>query len=108
VRQRVATIARSPMLLRIARAETVGRELPIRFLENGLIAERRIDRLVRENGRELVIDYKSGVPDPSRVGKDRDQVARYCAAVAEMTGRPCGGAIWYVDLERDEVVEVAP
>jgi hypothetical protein len=35
-------------------------------------------------------------------------VARYCAAVAEMTGRPCGGAIWYVDLERDEVVEVGP
>lgn len=106
VRQRTATIGRSEMMLRIARAETIGRELPIRFTENGALTERRIDRLLREDGRELVIDYKSGVPDPTRVTRDREQVARYCAAISAMTGRPCGGALWYVDLERDEVVEV--
>jgi ATP-dependent exoDNAse (exonuclease V) beta subunit len=106
VRQRLATIERSPMLLRIARAETVGRELPIRFVENGVVTERRIDRLLREDGRELVIDYKSGVPDPLRVEKDRAQVTRYCTAVSAMTGRPCDGVVWYVDLERDEVVGV--
>jgi len=108
VRQRLATIAKSDMLLRIAKAETVGRELPIRFAENGVIAERRIDRLLREKDRELVIDYKSGIADATRIVKDRDQVARYCTAVAAITGRPCSGAIWYVDLERDEVVEVVP
>ena len=94
------------MFLRIANAETVGREVPIRFVANGVAQERRIDRLLRESERELVVDYKSGVPDPNRVAKDRDQVARYCTAVAAITGRECAGAIWYVDLERDEVVEV--
>jgi ATP-dependent helicase/nuclease subunit A len=107
VRSRLATIARSPTLARIAKAETVGREVAIRFAEaDGAISERRIDRLIREDGRELVVDYKSGAPDPLRVEKDRAQVAQYCTAVAAMTGRACGGVLWYVDLERDEVVEI--
>ncbi len=106
VQKRLATIARSPTLQRIARAETIGRELPVRFVEEGTLVERRIDRLIRENGRELVIDYKSGAPDPERVVKDRAQVERYRRAIAAMTGRECGGVLWYVDLETDEVVEV--
>ena len=106
VRRRLLTIARSAMLQRIARAETLGRELPIRFLEEGVLVERRIDRLIRENGRDLVIDYKSGTPEAARVEKDRAQVARYCAAVSAMTGRECGGVLWYVDLEGEVVVEV--
>jgi ATP-dependent helicase/nuclease subunit A len=105
VRRRLLTISRSPTLQRIVSAETVGRELPIRFLEDGVVVERRIDRLVREHGRDLVIDYKSGVPEAARVEKDRAQVTRYCAAVAAMTGRPCAGLLWYVDLESDAVVE---
>ena len=107
VRHRLATITRSPTLHRIARAQTLGRELTIRFLQNGTPVERRIDRLIREQDRDLVIDYKSGAREPKRVEKDRDQVARYCTAVAAMTGRPCEGIVWYVDLERDEVEEVS-
>jgi ATP-dependent helicase/nuclease subunit A len=106
VRMRLATIARSPMLQRIAAAETIGREMPVRFLENGALVERRIDRLLREPGRDLVIDYKSGQPEESRVARDREQVARYCEAVAAITGRECGGTLWYIDLESDEVVAV--
>lgn len=106
VRQRLATIARSPMLKRIAAAETIGREMPVRFLEDDVLVERRIDRLLRESERELVIDYKSGQPEPSRVARDRMQIDKYCAAVSAITGRECGGALWYVDLESDEVVEV--
>ncbi|HEU4888607.1 MAG TPA: UvrD-helicase domain-containing protein, partial [Thermoanaerobaculia bacterium] len=108
VRKRLATIARSKMLQRIARAETVGREVSVHFVEDGTLVERRIDRLIREDGRDLVIDYKSGTPDPQRVIRDREQVERYCRAVAAITGRPCSGALWYVDLETDEVVEVTP
>ncbi|MFL6245553.1 MAG: UvrD-helicase domain-containing protein [Thermoanaerobaculia bacterium] len=106
VRKRLATIARSKMLQRIARAETVGREVPVHFVEAGTLVERRIDRLLREDDRELVIDYKSGTPDPKRVERDREQVERYCRAIAAITGRPCSGALWYIDLESDAVVEI--
>ena len=106
VRQRLAAIARSEMLQRIARAETIGRELPLQLIENGVPALRRIDLLVREHGRELVVDYKSGAFDPHRAERDRLQVKAYCEAVSAMTGRPCAGAIWYVDVDADRVVEV--
>ena len=106
VRKRLTTIARSPMLQRIARAETLGREVPVRFIENGTLVERRLDRLLREPAGDTVIDYKSGTPDPHRVARDRDQIERYCQAVSAITGRACGGVLWYVDEERDEIVEV--
>ncbi|HEX6099215.1 MAG TPA: UvrD-helicase domain-containing protein [Thermoanaerobaculia bacterium] len=105
VRRRLQTIVRSPTLRRILAAETIGREIPIRFVENGAPVERRIDRLLRENGRDLVLDYKSGSPEASRVRKDQLQVARYASAISQMTGRECGALLWYVDLESDQVVE---
>jgi ATP-dependent helicase/nuclease subunit A len=107
VRRRLSVIARSPTLERILRAETLGRELPVRFVQDGELVERRIDRLIREDGVEVVIDYKSGKPAPDRIERDREQVARYCGAIAAITGRPCRGLLWYVDLETDVVVEVA-
>jgi ATP-dependent helicase/nuclease subunit A len=110
VRKRLGTIARSPMLQRIAKSETIGRELTVHFVEHGTLVERRIDRLVREpfDGatRDLVIDYKSGTPDPDRVVRDREQVERYCSAIAAITGKPCAGALWYIDLDSDTVVDV--
>ena len=105
MRRRLATIARSQTLQRIAAAETIGREFPIRFVEDGVTVERRIDRLIRENGRDVVIDYKSGSPEANRVRKDREQVARYASAIQAMTGRECGALLWYIDLESDQVVE---
>ena len=89
VKSRLGNIAQSPTMQRIARAETVARELPIRIDGTTL----RIDRLIRENGREIVIDYKSGTPKPD----DQAQVAGYCRAVARVTGRACEGLIWYLD-----------
>jgi ATP-dependent helicase/nuclease subunit A len=110
VRKRLGTIARSPMLQRIAKSETIGREMTVHFVENGALVEKRIDRLVREpfDGatRDLVIDYKSGTPDPDRVVRDREQVERYCGAIAAITGQPCAGALWYIDLDSDTVVDV--
>ncbi len=101
VRQRLAVVAQSPTWQRIARAETLGRELPL--LTDSVNV---IDRLVRENGSELVIDYKSGEPTAERLEIDREQVARYCEAVSRITGRVCGGALWYIDDEHDRWVEV--
>ncbi len=89
VKSRLGHIAQSATMQRIARAETVARELPIRIDGTTL----RIDRLIRENGREIVIDYKSGTPKPD----DQAQVAQYCAALARLTGRACEGLIWYLD-----------
>ncbi len=106
VRQRINKLRASPTLARIIAAETVGRELPIRFLEDGMTIERRIDRLIRENGSEVVIDYKSGKPSDARVATDREQVAQYCRAIEAMTARPCKAMLWYIDVENDVVVDV--
>lgn len=96
VRTRLGKIAESPTMQRIARAETIARELPIRA--GGVTL--RIDRLIRENGRDIVVDYKSGTPKAD----DQLQVRQYCEAVARLTGRECGGVIWYLD--EDSLVEV--
>jgi ATP-dependent helicase/nuclease subunit A len=106
VRRRLGVIARSELLQRIAGAETIGREFPVRFVEEGVVVERRIDRLVREAEADLVVDYKSGTPDPDRIRRDRDQVARYCRAVEAISGRACRGAVWYVDVDSERVVHV--
>lgn len=106
VRARLRALAQSPTFQRILRADTVGREFPVRFLdEKGALVERRIDRLLREEGRELVVDYKTGAADDARLQKDRDQVTRYCHAIRAITGRDCSGLLWYIEEDRAEVVE---
>jgi len=107
VRQRLHVVAKSPAFARIAAAETIARELPVHIAEDdGTVVAARIDRLVREGGRELVIDYKSGAPDPQRLDGDRAQVARYCRAIERITGRACGGMLWYMDADEDVVIDV--
>jgi len=103
VQQRLAVVAKSPTFQRIAAAETLGRELPIAIAENGRLLERRIDRWLREPDADLVVDYKSGQP----AEKDVDQVMQYCRALEKMTGRPCRGLLWYIDVDSDHAVEVA-
>ncbi len=107
VRRRLATVAASPVFRRIVSAETIGREMPIAFLdEGGALVQKRIDRLIRENGTDTVIDYKSGAPSDARFESDREQVGLYCRAVAQMTGRPCRGILWYIDAENDAAIDV--
>ncbi|MBK5258000.1 MAG: PD-(D/E)XK nuclease family protein, partial [Thermoanaerobaculia bacterium] len=108
VKQRIASLRRSPAFNRIAAAETIGREMPLRIIDEiGSPVEKRIDRLIREAGREIVVDYKTGRPDPARLEGDREQVARYCKAIEAITTRPCSGLLWYIDDERDELVPVS-
>jgi ATP-dependent helicase/nuclease subunit A len=102
VKRRLRTLADSETFRRIANAETIGRELPLRFDEAGTLVERRIDRLIREETRDTVIDYKSGKP----AEEHRLQVQRYCDAVARMTGRETRGLIWYIDEASDRAIEL--
>ncbi|HXH40200.1 MAG TPA: 3'-5' exonuclease, partial [Thermoanaerobaculia bacterium] len=101
VRKRLATVARSKTFLRIARAETLGRELPL-LTPDG---ERRIDRYLREGETDLVVDYKSGQPSEARIAADREQVGQYCQAMSAITGRPCAGLLWYIDADVDRSIE---
>jgi len=102
VRKRLATVAKSKTFLRITNAEPLGREVPL-LTPNG---ERRIDRLVREGDADLVIDYKSGQPSEERIARDRVQVANYCAAMSAITGRPCSGLVWYIDVDVDRAIDI--
>jgi ATP-dependent exoDNAse (exonuclease V) beta subunit len=107
VARRLETLTSSAMLRRIMKATTVGREMPISILdENGAIVGKRLDRLIREADGETVIDYKSGEPATERVAADREQVALYCAAMERLTGRPHRGVLWYIDDERDAVIDL--
>ena len=93
---------------RIRAAETVGRELPIYFLDtDGTPRAARIDRLLRENGNYLVVDYKTGPAYEARLEEDRIQVQRYCRAVGTMTSTLVTGILWYIGPESDEAVEVS-
>ncbi|MEA2165970.1 MAG: ATP-dependent helicase/nuclease subunit [Thermoanaerobaculia bacterium] len=106
VRRRLARVTKSKTFRRIAAAETLGRELPIIIEQNGTAVERRIDRYLREGDSDLVVDYKSGEPSAWRLQADREQVSRYCAAMSAITGRPCKGLLWYIDVDIEREVEV--
>lgn len=107
VRRRLATILTSAFAERLRSTTAAANELPIVYIDaSGNIVEGRIDRLLRDDSQYVVLDYKSGKPNPSRIVRDREQVARYCAAVKRMTGEPCRGLLWYIDLEGEEQVEV--
>ena len=41
-----------------------------------------------------------------RKERDREQVSVYCRRIAEMTGRPCRGLLWYIDADNDIAIDV--
>lgn len=105
VRKRLERIVASKGFRRIHSADTVGREVPIFYLdEEGSPVEGRIDRIVRENGRAVIVDYKSGKSASQRRESDRTQVRAYCQAWSQISGEPCTGLLWYV--EDDLLVDV--
>ena len=107
VRRRIERISASPVFARIRAAETVGVEFPIHSIgDGGRLVERRIDRLLHDQSGYIVLDYKSGRPRSDRLEEDRQQVIRYCEAVSAIAGEACSGYLWYIDADRDELVEV--
>jgi ATP-dependent exoDNAse (exonuclease V) beta subunit len=101
VRKRLAKVTKSKTFQRIISAETLGREMQL-LTPNG---ERRIDRFLRENGKDLIVDYKSGQPSESRIARDREQIAGYCEAMTAITGRTCRAMVWYIDVDFDATIE---
>jgi ATP-dependent helicase/nuclease subunit A len=106
VRRRLHRVADSAVLQRLRGMETVGREITIHYIENGRVREGRIDRLLRDGDRLVVLDYKSGKPDAQRIERDSEQVRRYCELVGRDRGEPVSGLLWYIDLDADEAVDV--
>ncbi|MHB0970861.1 MAG: UvrD-helicase domain-containing protein [Thermoanaerobaculia bacterium] len=107
VRRRLMRLDESPVLARVRAARCAGRELSIYVPGlDGSIAEKRIDRLVAENGGYLVVDYKSGSSTEERTEKDRAQVEAYCEAIARISGSTCRGLLWYIDDDEDRWIEV--
>jgi ATP-dependent helicase/nuclease subunit A len=71
----VAAFARSPLCLRLARAETVRREAAFAVLVGDLLVNGFIDVLAREaDGASLIVDYKT-----DRIDADTDLAARVAA-----------------------------
>jgi ATP-dependent helicase/nuclease subunit A len=108
VARRIEAILASGSHQRIQALETVGRETTVWLEEEGNPREVRIDRLLRDESGWVVLDYKSGRSSVDRLEADREQVARYCRAIAAMSGEPCRGLLWYIDLEGEEMVEIKP
>ncbi|MFN2442003.1 MAG: UvrD-helicase domain-containing protein [Thermoanaerobaculia bacterium] len=106
VARRIESILASSAHERIRGLETVGRETTIWLEKEGKPREVRIDRLLRDDERWVVLDYKSGRVSEERLAADREQVARYCQAIAAMSGQECRGLLWYIDLDGDELVEI--
>ncbi|MGK2856278.1 MAG: UvrD-helicase domain-containing protein, partial [Thermoanaerobaculia bacterium] len=108
VARRIEAILASSSHERIRGLETVGRETTIWLEEEGKLREARIDRLLRDGQTWVVLDYKSGRASEDRLEADREQVTRYCRAIAAMSGEPCRGLVWYIDLDGEEIVEIKP
>ena len=108
VATRISRLGGSRTLERITRATTLGRETTIYYLDDeGRAVTGRIDRLIEDDGQLVVVDYKTGERTPARAERDDEQIRRYSRAIEEMTGRRCHGWLWYLDLDRDEMVEVS-
>jgi ATP-dependent helicase/nuclease subunit A len=106
VRSRLQQVRSSPVLEAIRRVETVGREVTVHYIEDGRAREGRIDRLLRDGARWIVLDYKSGRPDPRRTSGDREQVTKYCRLIESRLSGTVSGLLWYIDVDHDEAIEV--
>jgi len=67
-------------------------ECSIVTTENGIITNRRPDRVVYDDHETIVIDYKTGIPVP----KHRDQLRNYISLLTSMGMPHVHGYIWYM------------
>jgi ATP-dependent exoDNAse (exonuclease V) beta subunit len=94
----VETVLRHALLERARAAAARGqcrREAPVtRTLQDGSLLEGVIDVAFEENGRWIVLDYKTD-RELASAGEDRyrRQVALYAGAIAEATGLPASGVL---------------
>jgi len=80
-----------PLLDRARRAARCHRELPLDLrLDDGRLLEGVIDLAFVEDGRWLVVDFKSDAPASARYER---QVQWYVYALSKLTGRAAGGCL---------------
>jgi ATP-dependent exoDNAse (exonuclease V) beta subunit len=85
-------------LLRLKEGRMVEREL----LVPGSVIQRP-DRVIRQEGRTLVIDFKTGKKYPAH----RDQVQNYMESLMEMQAPAVEGYLVYIDAAEMERVELS-
>ena len=61
---------------------------------------KRVDRLLIEGGRAVIVDFKTGGESAAY----QDKIRAYAAAVSEATGLPAEGWLIYLDEESAEKV----
>jgi ATP-dependent exoDNAse (exonuclease V) beta subunit len=94
----VAGVLEHPLLARARTAAARGqcrRETPItRTLADGTLLEGVVDLAFEDNGRWMVLDYKTD-RELASAGEEqyRRQVGLYAAAIAEATGQPSSGVL---------------
>ena len=83
----------------------VGTEVPLLACRDGISREERADLVVRSpDGEYRVIDYKTGRREKESEEAYFRQVRNYMEILAEASGLPVRGFVWYV--ETGEAVEV--
>lgn len=94
---KVTRVWRHELLARARRAAARGacrRETPVTLrLDNGTVMEGVVDLAFEEDGRWVVIDYKTDRELKSAESQYRRQVAAYAAAVSAATGAPASGVL---------------
>ncbi len=96
----VTTLLRHPLLARARQAETDGRcrrEWPVMTrLPDGQLVEGQLDLAFEDADGWTVVDFKTDAPTDDSRAAYRRQVALYCRALRDGTGRPVSGVILQV------------
>jgi DNA helicase-2/ATP-dependent DNA helicase PcrA len=99
------TIAASSFQRELRRTSLVGTEIPMLTCREGIAKEERADLVVRApGGGYWVVDYKTGRREQESEAEYFRQVRNYMEILAEASGVPVCGFVWYV--ETGEAVQV--
>ena len=80
---------------------TLFNECTILSIEEGLLKERRPDRVMTNGHEWVVVDFKFGTPKPEH----KAQVQEYMQLLASMGHQNISGYLWYVYSNRIEEIK---
>jgi len=76
-----------------AAGDRVSREVPIGYLENGVLIEGAADLVVHDDDRAVVIDFKTDAELEAGLDWHRRQMRLYARGLIAITGRPADAII---------------
>jgi ATP-dependent exoDNAse (exonuclease V) beta subunit len=76
-----------------AAGDRVSREVPIGYLENGVLIEGAADLVVHDDDRAVVIDFKTDAELEAGLDWHRRQMRLYARGLIAITGRPAEAII---------------